>query len=112
MSNKTKNIENILHEVEKRILELFGTNVEKIILFGSYARNDFNEASDVDIIVILKDNKIEDYRKLRVKIISEFFMNYEILLSIRILSNRDFIKYKDISPFLQNIIKEGIAFYG
>lgn len=112
MSNKTKNIENILHEVEKRILELFGTNVEKIILFGSYARNDFNEASDVDLIVLVKDNKIEDYRKLRIKIISEFLITHEVLLSIRILNSQDFIKYKDTSPFLQNIVKEGVAFYG
>uniref|UniRef100_A0A7V3E6D0 Nucleotidyltransferase domain-containing protein n=1 Tax=Ignavibacterium album TaxID=591197 RepID=A0A7V3E6D0_9BACT len=112
MNHNIKNIHDILPEVEKRILELFGNNVERIILFGSYARNDFNEASDVDLIVLVKDNKIEDYRKLRIKIISEFLITHEVLLSIRILNSQDFIKYKDTSPFLQNIVKEGVTFYG
>lgn len=112
MSTDNKDINEILPKIEKRILQLFGSCVQKIILFGSYARKDFNEESDVDIIVIVTDTDIEKYRKLRTKIISEFLIKYDILLSIRILNNEEFSKYKDVSPFLQNIVKEGILFYG
>lgn len=112
MSTDNKDINKILPKIEKRILQLFGSCVQKIILFGSYARKDFNEESDVDIIVIVTDTDIEKYRKLRTKIISEFLIKYDVLLSIRILNNEEFSKYKDVSPFLQNIVKEGILFYG
>lgn len=35
---------------------LSGSKIDKIILFGSRARNDFNSLSDYDILIILKDN--------------------------------------------------------
>lgn len=112
MNSKSKDIKEILLLIERRILEIFGNKVTKILLFGSYAREDFNEESDIDIIVIVNDTEIDRYKKLRVKIISEFSLNYDLLLSIRVLRNEDFSKYKDISPFLKNVVKEGISFYG
>lgn len=112
MNSKTKNNKEILPLIERRILEIFGNKVMKILLFGSYAREDFNEESDIDIIVIVDDIEIDRYKKLRVKIISEFSLNYDLLLSIRVLRNEDFSKYKDSSPFLKNVVKEGISFYG
>jgi predicted nucleotidyltransferase len=42
--------ENLLNEVVQRILTV--TNPDKIILFGSYARGNANEDSDLDILII------------------------------------------------------------
>jgi len=112
MNTETRDIKDLLPLIEKRILEIFGNNVLKIFLFGSYAREYFNEESDIDIIVIVDDTETDKYRKLRVKIISEFIMNYDVLLSIRVLRNEDFSKYKDSSPFLKNDVNEGLSFYG
>jgi predicted nucleotidyltransferase len=39
------------------------TNPDRIILFGSYARGDYNEHSDIDIL-ILKRNKPSDFKFL------------------------------------------------
>lgn len=112
MNRRTTDIEDILPLIEKRILEIFGNKVKKILLFGSYAREDFNEESDIDIVVIVNDTEIDRYKKLRVKIISEFSLNFDLLLSIRVLRDEDFLKYKDSSPFLKNVVKEGVTFYG
>lgn len=40
---------------------------EKVILFGSYARGDFDERSDLDLLVILPtvEDRIEEMAKLR-----------------------------------------------
>jgi len=42
-----------LHEVLRILLEQYGP-IEKIILFGSYARGDTDEYSDLDLILIKK----------------------------------------------------------
>lgn len=46
-----KEIENILDEMVRRIVERF--HPEKIILFGSYARNESTDDSDFDILVVM-----------------------------------------------------------
>ena len=40
---------------------LLGERLKKIILYGSYARGDYNSSSDIDIM-ILTDDEIEIYR--------------------------------------------------
>lgn len=112
MKTKDEKLNRLLPEIETRIKEFFGEKVLKIILFGSFARGDFNFESDVDIIVIVSDDDLYTYRKKRVKIISEFMQKYEILLSIRIVNVNLFDKYKDYSPFYQNVFNEGIILYG
>ena len=67
---KTKQIKNeklksLLPEIEKRIRTMFGSRVIKIVLFGSYARGDYDNESDVDIFVLVNDNDLRRYRKDR-----------------------------------------------
>jgi hypothetical protein len=43
-----------LRNLEKGLVPLFGPRLQKLILFGSYARNQFDEDSDVDVLVLLE----------------------------------------------------------
>ena len=45
---------NIIHRY-RLALEGLGVNVEKMILFGSYATGTYHEGSDIDLVVISKD---------------------------------------------------------
>ena len=47
----------------KQILKTFGINVQKVILFGSYARGNPGEYSDIDLVVISKDFKNYNLRE-------------------------------------------------
>ena len=76
-------IKNITSEVYEELIKLFGAKIERIILYGSYARGDFNLESDVDIMVSLLARNSDDY---------ENNMKYQ--------------------PFYQNIEKEGMRIYG
>ncbi len=38
---------------------------EKIILFGSYANNKANEASDLDLLVVVRDSNIPKHKRAR-----------------------------------------------
>jgi predicted nucleotidyltransferase len=52
-SLKPVQIETIIEEATRRLVE--AAHPEKIILFGSYARGDFDEDSDLDFLVILPE---------------------------------------------------------
>jgi predicted nucleotidyltransferase len=105
-------LKSLLPEIEKRIRTAFGSKVSKIILFGSYARGDYDSESDVDIFVLVNDNNLRKYRKDRVKIITEFLESHNLLLSVRIINATKFSTYKDVVPFYQNVISQGITLYG
>ncbi|ASJ09106.1 nucleotidyltransferase [Thermococcus siculi] len=48
--------------VGRRIREAFGDRVEEVIIFGSRARGDHREDSDLDVLLILQDGiKAEDW---------------------------------------------------
>ncbi|GAB6283708.1 MAG: nucleotidyltransferase domain-containing protein [Ignavibacterium sp.] len=114
MNKKTKNakLNRLLPEIEKCIRDSFGEKVKKIILFGSYARGDFDEESDVDILVIVNDENLNYYKKKRTEIISDYLNKEEIFLSIIIEKSSLVERYKNDSPFLINVNKEGKVLYG
>jgi predicted nucleotidyltransferase len=53
----------VQNRIEKKIhqfvfeLKRIGINVEKVILFGSYAKGTYNEWSDIDLAVVSNDFK-------------------------------------------------------
>jgi uncharacterized protein len=42
----------------------YGDRLSKIILYGSYARGDFNEESDIDFMVVLKDEEVRAVKEI------------------------------------------------
>lgn len=52
----------VLQEVENASKQLYGDKLNKIILYGSYARGDNTEESDIDIMIIL-DGDIDDVKR-------------------------------------------------
>ncbi len=94
-----------LAELSKKIREKFGNDVEKIILFGSYARGDYDKDSDIDLLVIVKDRKIEyDLRK----IVYSFIPHVGKLISVKVIESRDYKRLKDTS-FIRSIEGEGVV---
>lgn len=112
MITKDEKINSLLPEIEKRIRELFGEKVLKIILFGSYARGDYDEESDVDIMVVVDDEDLNYYKEKRIELVNYFLDKEEILLSVIIEQAKFVERYKNHSPFLINVIREGNIIYG
>lgn len=82
--------------------------IEKIILFGSVARGEHRENSDMDILVIAKDKyEVEDeiYSKS-----FDIYLNKDEEISVLLLSTEDY-KYNENSNFLANVEKEGISIH-
>jgi predicted nucleotidyltransferase len=71
-------IQPILSSFKKTVQEMYGDRLEKILLYGSYARGDYNTESDIDLMVVLKDENISvaeelyNYSHLGSKILLDF----------------------------------------
>lgn len=104
------NIKKTLNDFIRQVKELLGDRVKKIILYGSYARGDFNKNSDIDIMILtdLNEKEIEDYRDKISDIVFEIELDKEIYIS-PIIKNVD--KYNariNVIPFYMNVQKEGV----
>lgn len=80
--------------------------IKKIILFGSVARGEDTENSDIDILIISDYyEEIED--KISTEVINSIFTEKEYI-SAQIMSYEHFNKTKTFS-FLRNVLKEGVT---
>lgn len=100
----------ILKTFAKQAKEIFADKLKGIILFGSYARGDSDEGSDIDVMLLVDIDKIEikKYRNKIVDIITDLDWNYEIVLAPIIQNYEEFEKYKDDLPFFHNVETEGV----
>jgi predicted nucleotidyltransferase len=54
----------IIRDFKKAVAGLYGERLDRVILYGSYARGDFHEESDIDFLVVLKDDQISVFREI------------------------------------------------
>ena len=113
MSNIPREINSIIEEFMKGTKKILGKRMKKIILYGSYARGDYNKNSDIDIM-ILTDLSDEEITKYRDKIWEfayniEFDNNFDIALSPLIKNIDKFQYWLEALPFYMNIQKEGVV---
>lgn len=97
-----------LEAVKKDIVGIAGADV-RLIVYGSYARGDEREDSDVDLMVVLPDEKktfeIED--RIRDRIYDAGFKQ-DMLFSVMVVSEAQAVKYAGFMVF-GGVEKEGIA---
>ncbi len=83
---------------------------EKIILFGSYARGDFNKDSDLDLFIVIKDGR-ETNRVVRRKVDALLWgRRFPVDLIVR-KENEIEWNFKAKNPFYNDIFKEGKVLY-
>ncbi len=100
----------LLLQLHGQLDDLFGAHLQGVILFGSYARDEADEESDVDVLVLvdLPRDEIAGYRRKVAAIASEFLFSDNLLFSPIIENEEFFEQHQQILPFYQNIVKEGV----
>jgi len=116
LTAKTKTeLKQILDELIQNIIPIFDSKLKRVILFGSYARGDYDEESDIDVMFLIDDEAKflqSKYRKPVRRIISDIDFKYGVLLCSVLQNEHDFYKCVNSIPFYQNVEKEGITLYG
>jgi uncharacterized protein len=107
-------LEKLKIEVEKAAKELLGDKLTRVILYGSFAREDFDEESDIDFALMsdISENEIPSYNNKLGEVTSKISIKYGILVSLIIISSKTFNEYKNDLPFYMNLVKEGKIIYG
>ena len=103
-----KKLEKIITEFRQALEKIYGDKLINLVLYGSQARGDATEDSDIDIMVILKSPVSpgdEIFRMGEVK--NQINLKYDQLISVLPISEEDLL-CKD-TPLLENIRREGIA---
>ncbi len=106
-------ISQIIDKFVAGVNEILGNRVKKIILYGSYARGDYNESSDIDIM-ILTDLTDEEMYGYFVKISDmaydiEAENNFDIELSPLLKNIDKFNDWLEALPFYMNVQREGVV---
>ena len=116
MREKPKIIDDAIEKFINSVNELLGMRVKKIVLYGSYARGDFNKDSDIDIMILtdLTDEEIIRYRRSISDIAFDIEMDNNFDIEINpLLKNIDKFNYwVQALPFYMNVQKEGVVLNG
>jgi len=107
-------LEQIKSAISRDIQSALGGKLHKIILYGSYARGDYNEDSDIDIMVLadIEEDNMHVFRSLANEVASRISLEHDTLVTISVRNSPLFYSRMRILPFYQNVIKDGVVIYG
>jgi predicted nucleotidyltransferase len=76
-------IDPIVRAFKKAMQELYGDRLCDVILYGSYARGDYDEESDIDLMIVLADEVVNTYAEIRkiTAVETEFLLKYGFAIS-------------------------------
>lgn len=107
-------LQGVLGRVKEESRKIYGNQLNRIILYGSYARGDHTDESDIDIMILLDCDR-DEIRKLRDRtseMASDISLEEGVFVSILLRDRKHFEENQDFLPFYQNVAKEGVAIYG
>jgi predicted nucleotidyltransferase len=98
----------ILRRLRAALDQLYGDQIERVVLFGSRARGDAHEGSDYDIAVFLRDltDRWRDFHRLA-DIRTDFLADTGIFIEARPFRAGG---YRERTPLMHEIRREGIDF--
>ena len=90
---------------------LYGTTLDRIVLYGSYARGEASEESDVDIALILRRPETEKKHAAMTDIVVDYELECGKTLSVITIDKRQYSSWRETLPFYTNMEKEGIILW-
>lgn len=111
MCNKNQ-LEEIIEKLIVFSKEIFKEKFINVILYGSYARGDYDEESDIDIMIMVDMSREEltKYRRVINDFCTDIDLQYNVLLTYKLQSQSFFNEWKNVLPFYQNVIKDGVLY--
>ena len=101
-------IKDIIKELKSGLEKKYGSQLKCILLFGSYARGEETEDSDIDIAVILDDF---DYACTEIErtgdIVSSLSLKFDTLISLVPIKEKDWLERK--TTLISNIKRDGVV---
>ena len=100
----------ILKQMLRIYRSVYGSEIVRVVLYGSYARGDYQQDSDIDIAAIVRGER----ERLQAGLqqvwdqSAELELAYGTIVSPTVIPLDEFEKYKDDLPYYRNIANEGV----
>jgi len=111
-------IDSRINEIGRKVLKAtkdsLGNRLDKVILYGSYARGDFNEESDIDFFILadVPQEEANAWRRDIHRRMPGIDLEYDLMVSLHITNSNLFYSHLDVLPFYRNVMQEGVALVG
>ncbi|MCL2045261.1 MAG: nucleotidyltransferase domain-containing protein [Oscillospiraceae bacterium] len=104
-----------VYDISKRVVQAakdtFMDKLDKVYLYGSYARGDYDYESDINFMIIVDTSQEEACAK-HTEVRSHMpgiDLEFDILVSCCVTSSEVFNQYVNDLPFYSNVVREGIV---
>lgn len=103
-------LQEVLLEARHGLVAIFGDKLEKLWLYGSYARGEASPDSDIDVMALVNMSREElsTYRRQVSDFTSDIDLAHDVLLSVKLQDAETFWRFAEAQPFYANVLKEGI----
>ena len=106
-----RDLDVITSEVIDSYRRVFGSDIVKIVLYGSYARGNYDEDSDIDYVAIVSGDRLDLQERVK-QVWNDVIatsMDLDVIISPTVVPFDEFEKYKYVLPYYRNIEQEGIS---
>lgn len=106
-------VHDLLLQYVDMVHDVYGKELKEIILYGSYARGDFNISSDMDIMILVDatEESIKDKGHTLSDITFDFNMDYDVAIMPIVKNINHFRYWSQANLFYKNIQSEGVKLY-
>ena len=105
-------IKEVVTRFTKETKRIYGSLIYDVILYGSCARGDYAEDSDVDVMILVDaaQDEIGKMRRQIMDISDQIDLEYDVVLAPVIQNYQLYQQYMPVSRFYQNVQREGVRF--
>ena len=101
--------QNVIIGIVKKFLNKLNFDIENVILCGSYARGNFREDSDVDLIIVSNEFSDKKMYKRGKELYNKWFDDYDYDVDFVCLTPDEFNKQKNQISVIKEALNDGIV---
>jgi predicted nucleotidyltransferase len=107
-------INKVKTEAAQEVQKVLGDNLESCVLYGSCARGDYADDSDIDIALLVRCDRMEakKYSDALADIATQIAMKYFAMVNFVCIPYEEYMSKKSWYLYFKNINEEGVVIYG